>query len=188
MRPAAGVAPLSAPLLGASLVLLVSPGRAPAAAPDCVPAGAVVGREETIAVGLPGGEAAPVVLRAKVDTGADRTTIHAAPIRTFRAGGRTIVSFVLAGDPARPAFEAPLVRTVTVKSSNGARESRPVVALALCLGGRRHAVEASLTDRATQRLPVLIGRDLLEAGLLVDVRATDRQGPPACAGAPAAPK
>lgn len=155
----------------ASIVLLAILAQRPDA--GCPTPADVMGREEQVAV-------AGVVLPAKVDTGADRTTVHAERVEVRRNGSDSAVSFVLVGPGGAVPVHARVLRFVTVKSSNGERERRPVVTLELCLGAQRRKVEASLTDREAMRLPVLLGRDVLATGYLVDVTQQNLLGPPAC--------
>ena len=56
-----------------------------------------------------------------------------------------------------------------VKSSNGTVEERIFIKTLLELGGRNFEAEISLTDRASMKFPMLIGRKYLEGRFLVDV-------------------
>jgi hypothetical protein len=121
-----------------------------------------IGRWEWVA--LPGllGER----LRAKVDTGAATSALHAFDARIVDIEGATTVTFqVIDGHP-------PVTLTVenftAVRSSNGEREVRPVVLVPLQVAGRTFNVLATLTDRSAMRFPVLLGRSTLAGRFVVD--------------------
>ena len=101
---------------------------------------------------------------AKLDTGAETCSLHATGIVV--SGKR--VSFTAAGTRHRLRLKG--IRPV--KSSNGEETSRPVVDLELRLNGRRDVVEFTLADRGSMRFPVLLGRNYLQNGYLVDAGFT----------------
>jgi len=121
-----------------------------------------IGRWEWVA--LPGllGER----LRAKVDTGAATSALHAFDARIVEEGGATTVSFRVLED--QPAVTLPVENFTAVRSSNGEREVRPVVLLPLQVAGRTFNVLATLTDRSAMRFPVLLGRSTLAGRFIVD--------------------
>jgi hypothetical protein len=59
-----------------------------------------------------------------------------------------------------------------VKSSNGSIEERIFIKTRLELYGQRLEAELSLTDRASMKYPMLIGRKFLEGHFVVDVALT----------------
>jgi hypothetical protein len=56
-----------------------------------------------------------------------------------------------------------------VKSSNGTFQDRIFIKTAIELDGQHYETELSLTDRASMRFPMLIGRQYLENRFIVDV-------------------
>lgn len=112
-------------------------------------------------------------LRAKVDTGARTSALHATDIEQFERDGQPWVRFTAHfGSLARARdriCEAPLVNRKTIKSSTGHSQNRYVIRTRLALGARSWPVEFTLTCRQTMRYRLLLGsKALLEGHLLVD--------------------
>jgi hypothetical protein len=122
-------------------------------------------------------------LEAKLDTGADTSSIHATRIRRFRSqSGQRWVEFRLAdaasGRTIR--FKKRLVRYAYIKEHEGPSQKRPVVELTICLGNEKREVEVSLVDRSGFQYPVLLGRNALEGHVVVDP-AVKLTADPTCA-------
>jgi hypothetical protein len=122
-------------------------------------------------------------LEAKLDTGADTSSIHATRIRRFRSqSGQRWVEFRLAdaasGRTIR--FKKRLVRYAYIKEHEGPSQKRPVVELTICLGNEEREVEVSLVDRSGFEYPVLLGRNALEGHVVVDP-AVELTADPTCA-------
>ena len=123
------------------------------------------------------GWAEPVVLEetgfeleAKLDTGAETSSLDAIDIRRFRRKGKSWVRFTVEdhaeGDEVR--LERPLLRRVRIKRHDRASQLRSVVSLTFCLGEHRRQVEFSLIDRSQFDYPVLLGRSALAGIAIVD--------------------
>ncbi|MGQ0615057.1 MAG: ATP-dependent zinc protease family protein [Planctomycetaceae bacterium] len=113
-------------------------------------------------------------IRAKVDTGARTSAIHALEIRRFRRGGRRMVRFKLLPKGKRRKSAPPLEAEATlwgerkVRSSSGHPTLRPIILTVLALGGERWVIELGLASRALMGFPMLLGRQALRGRLLVD--------------------
>lgn len=111
-------------------------------------------------------------IKAKVDTGARTSALHALDISPFERDGRAMVRFTIVPVARRPAAlrscEAELVDRRVVSNSGGQRERRYVIATTLVAGARRLRVELTLTNRATMRFRMLLGRSALAGQFLVD--------------------
>lgn len=112
-------------------------------------------------------------VRAKVDTGAYTSSIHCHRIEAFEEVGEPRVRFHLL-DPSHEeypgrAFEMPVSRRKTVRSSNAVPEERIFVKTAVSLLGMEFETEFSLTDRGGMKHPVLLGRRALRGRFMVDV-------------------
>jgi hypothetical protein len=118
-------------------------------------------------------------LRAKLDTGAKTSSIHADKLEQFERGGDPWVRFETRdrrrNDGKKYTIERPRVRTVKVKRHGRPPKERPVIELDFCLNRRLYKSEFTLTDRAGFNYPVLIGRRMLENGILVDSASTFTQ-------------
>jgi hypothetical protein len=108
-----------------------------------------------------------VRLTAKLDTGADTSSIDAAQPTAFERDGRPWIRFSISDYKGKPTvFERPVIRIVRVKRSETVTVTRPVVMLALCLGGKFREEAVTLADRSHLRYRVLIGRSALAGRFL----------------------
>ncbi len=126
-----------------------------------------------------------VGLRAKIDTGASTSCLHASDIQPFDRGGEPWVRFTAHLGTLvqrRHRCEAPLVSLKTIKSSNGQTQSRYVIRTPVTLGEREWLVEFTLTCRKTMRYRVLLGsKALVDGQLLVNPALTYVQNKPSLA-------
>jgi hypothetical protein len=111
---------------------------------------------------------------AKLDTGAETSSLDARIIKKFRKGGRRWVRFVMSHRDTEEEhiLVQERVRTISVVQHDGSRQSRPVVLLEVCLGGRKLKTEVSLIDRSEFNYPLLLGRTALASFALVDSGST----------------
>ncbi|MFW6278430.1 MAG: ATP-dependent zinc protease [Halorhodospira sp.] len=131
----------------------------------------VLGRSEWI--GLPD---AGTYLKARIDTGANTSSLSAREVTRFEREGEDWVRFKLAltdddvaVDRVRDEWiEAPIERRVRVVQATG-DESRPVISLMMTLGNLQEPVEFSLSDRTHLDYPVLLGRRFLMDIAVVDI-------------------
>ena len=111
-------------------------------------------------------------LLARVDTGAATSSISAQQIEIYKKQGQDWVSFVLSHSTLDEtlALHAPLVRYAQVRQASQPEPvMRPVVVLSVELQGEVLELEFSLTDRAHLNYPLLLGRNLIGKGWLVDI-------------------
>ncbi len=131
----------------------------------------IVGRSEWI--GLPD---LGTYLKARIDSGANTSSLSATDITRFERDGQDWVRFKLglnANDVVIDAvrdqwIEAPLERRVRIVQAVG-QETRPVVSLLMTLGPIRETVEFTLSDRTHLNYPVLLGRRFLMDIAIIDV-------------------
>lgn len=113
-----------------------------------------------------------VAVKAKIDTGARTSALHAFRLATFERAGRPWVRFALHPLQRRTdrvvECEAEIVDCRTVTDSGGHREQRYVIRTPVQLGGRSIPIEITLTDRDTMKFRMLLGRTALEQGFTVD--------------------
>ncbi|MDB1109268.1 ATP-dependent zinc protease [Pseudomonas extremaustralis] len=110
-------------------------------------------------------------LRAKIDTGASTSSLHATDIEPFERDGEKWVRFTAhLGSVVQLRHrrcEAPLVTMKTIKSSNGHSQVRYVISTTLALGDRVWRVEFTLACRKAMRYRLLLGSKALIDGHLV---------------------
>ena len=141
----------------------------------------VVGVVEKVRI-YPGG----LLLPAKIDTGADNSSLNAADVTRFNRAGEKWVRFEVVDEEGRSVtLERKLVRIARIKRQQGQSQRRPVVAMGICIGSIYREVQVTLVDRSRFRYPVLIGRSFMKDSLLVDP-SLKFSVEPRCPDAPAA--
>ncbi|WP_436407427.1 ATP-dependent zinc protease family protein [Agromyces litoreus] len=111
-------------------------------------------------------------IKAKLDTGARSSALHAFELEEFR---RDDVDWVRFGihpwqdvDADATVVELPVHDRRIVKSSTGHAQERLVVLMDLVLLGREVRAEVTLTNRDEMGFRMLVGREALRNGFLVD--------------------
>ena len=122
-------------------------------------------------------------IKAKIDTGAKTSSLHAFDLREESVDGARWVRFEVhpwqAGDADAVAVRLPVHDVRVVRSSSGHAEERFIVRMPMTLARRRITAEVSLTDRDEMGFRMLVGRTALAAGgLLVDPAASYVGGQP----------
>jgi hypothetical protein len=116
------------------------------------------------------------VIKAKLDTGAKTSALHAFDVERFARDGAAWVRFTIHPNQrsVRESIvaEAPLVDERWVRSSTGGRTFRPVVETDLSIDGRRWPIEVTLVRRDVMGFRFLLGRQALRQRVLVDSAAS----------------
>ena len=111
-------------------------------------------------------------VKAKVDTGARTSALHAYDIRTRRTATGTWLRFVV--HPIQReirtevACRARLVEERLVRSSNGRSELRPVIRTAIRVGEEEWEIDLTLTSRDVMGFRMLLGREAIRRRYVVD--------------------
>lgn len=111
-------------------------------------------------------------IKAKVDTGARSSALHAFDVRRFHRRGRQMVRFKvhpLQRDAVQAIdAEAELIEERLVRSSSGRQELRPVIRATVELMGQTWAIELTLADRDVMGFRMLLGRQAIRGRFVVD--------------------
>lgn len=128
----------------------------------------VIGWREWVAFGDLGVER----IKAKIDTGARTSAIHAFDIREVLRDGVPHVEFCLHPLQRRrhPQIECcePIFDQRYVRSSSGEQRYRYIIRTRLRIGRRLRLIELSLAKRDMMGFRLLIGRSALPRNLLID--------------------
>ena len=114
--------------------------------------------------------AAPI--KAKLDTGARTSALHALDLRITRTGSATLASFVL--HPIQRSAEGavrvewPVLGFRRVRSSNGRVETRPLIVTLARAARIDWPIEITLAARDEMGFRMLLGRSALRKRFLVD--------------------
>ena len=131
----------------------------------------IVGSEEWCglsSLGIP-------AIKARVDSGAKTSSLHAFNIAAFKRGGKPWVSFEV--HPVQKdrrtvvRCEAPIVDRRVIKSSSGETERRYVISTELAIGDNSWEVELTLANRDSMGYRMLLGREAMNGRMLVDPEA-----------------
>ena len=116
-------------LIAIATILLLTTGRAPTATAETP---VIAGWVERISMPVQS-----LVFEAKLDTGADSSSLNGRNIERFRQVGQSMVRFELIDDSGKTVkIEAPVVRRVKVRRAGNEGDSRAVVRLNVCVGGQ----------------------------------------------------
>lgn len=107
-------------------------------------------------------------VKAKVDTGAKSSAIHASNIREVKREGKIVLRCHLLGKRNKYWYFEDY-DIITVKSSNGIKENRYVVNLKVQVYKKAYRTPFTLSNRISMNFPVLLGRKFLRKRYLVDV-------------------
>ncbi|GAA5316388.1 MAG: ATP-dependent zinc protease [Candidatus Pelagadaptatus aseana] len=109
--------------------------------------------------------------KARIDTGAQTTSIGVIATQRFERDGKPWVSFAVKDRETGKMIEMkrPLVRIAKIKRHNAEPLERLVVSLDLTMGDIAQTAEVTLADREQFEFPVLIGRNFLDGAAVVDV-------------------
>ena len=121
-------------------------------------------------------------LKAKIDTGARTSSLHAFDLHTFDRDGAQWARFEIhpwqRSTAGGVVVEAEITAWRPVRSSSGKVDERPVVNTTLAIAGQCVAAEITLTRRDEMGFRMLIGREAIRTRFVVDPGASYRGGRP----------
>ena len=111
-------------------------------------------------------------IKAKVDTGARTSALHAHQVRTFRRKGERWVRFRIwpLQQTKAPELvcEARVLERRLVADSGGHRELRFVIQTRLAIGNMEYPIEMTITRRDTMLFRMLLGRTAMKGRIIVN--------------------
>lgn len=119
-------------------------------------------------------------IKAKLDTGAKTSALHAWDQELYEVDERPWVGFwahpLQRDDGTVVRCEAPLTDRRWVTNPGGTRERRYVVTTMLAVGGECWEIELTLTHRDEMGFRMLVGREAMRGRLIVDPSQSFRTG------------
>ncbi|MBB63898.1 MAG: ATP-dependent zinc protease [Waddliaceae bacterium] len=119
-------------------------------------------------------------IKAKIDTGAKTSSLHAANIVPFKKGDNKYVRFLvhpLQGHAeVELECEALVIDYRGVMSSNGHIENRYVIRVEMQLGTLKWPIDLTLSNRDPLKFRMLLGRDALSGHFMIDPYRSYLQG------------
>ena len=110
-----------------------------------------------------------ILLQAKMDTGADSSSLNATDIKKFTKDGDEWIRFTITsrqGDEYH--LEKKVIKYIKIKRKLLVAQKRPVIKLNVCLAGKKKEVMVNLANRTNYKYPMLIGRNFLSGDFLID--------------------
>ena len=136
----------------------------------------IIGSTEYVSIGTSGRyEKIP----AKIDTGADSSSVWASNIEITEDGALEFVLFA----PKSPFYTGEVFRrkdykVAVVRSATGEEQIRYRTSFSLKIGGKKVKALFNLSDRSRNNFPILIGRRTISGKFLVDTSKKSVPQPP----------
>ena len=132
----------------------------------------IIGKEEWCKLpelGLP-------AIKARIDSGAKTSSLHAFNIHTFEEDGKKYVHFdihpIQDNRKIIQSCRGLVVDRRDIKSSSGEKEKRHVIKTPITLGDETWDIEVTLTNRDSMGYRMLIGREAMKERVLIDPDAS----------------
>ncbi|SVB36201.1 uncharacterized protein METZ01_LOCUS189055 [marine metagenome] len=111
-------------------------------------------------------------VKARVDSGAKTSSLHAFNIHSFKRSSQPWVSFdihpIQQNRKVCVRCESPVIDRRIIKSTNGVSEKRYVIQTPVKLGDKIWEIELTLTNRDSMGYRMLLGREAMSGKILVD--------------------
>jgi hypothetical protein len=124
----------------------------------------LIGGEEWVNLAPPN-----VKLKARIDTGAEISSLNAVDLIPFEREGKRWVRFSLKTNGDAITLERPLVRKTKFKTSGA---DQMVVELVIQLADIEEEIDVVLLENNSAQIPLLVGRNFLTDNAVVDVSKT----------------
>ncbi|MDH5927842.1 RimK/LysX family protein [Vibrio lentus] len=114
-------------------------------------------------------EVSGMTFPAKLDTGADVSSMNAVNIKRFKKDGQDMVSFTYQNNQGdKQDFTKPVIDVMRIKAKKGEKVNiRPVVEMKVKLGDLEKEVRVNLQDRSRFEYSMILGKNFLKHGAVV---------------------
>ena len=109
-------------------------------------------------------------LKAKIDTGATISSLHATHIEEFNFRGDKYVKFRLYQSKSYKMIKKPVIGYKMIKNSFGKKQLRPLINISIKIGNNTIDTLITLATRSRMTYPVLIGRSTLDNNYRINPR------------------
>ena len=109
-------------------------------------------------------------LKAKIDTGATISALHATHIKEFDRNNERYVKFRIHQSKSYKIIKKPVLGYKTIKNSFGKKQSRPLISISIKMGNNIIDTLITLAKRSNMTYPVLIGRSSLKKNYRINPR------------------
>ncbi|MCE2573145.1 ATP-dependent zinc protease family protein [Motilimonas eburnea] len=120
-------------------------------------------------------------IKAKVDTGARTSCLHAFRVEEFSKDDKPWVRFWLhpeqQNNELEVVCEAPITDQRSVTDSGGHTEVRYVITTHIVIAGQQWPIEMTLTNRDSMMFRMLLGRTAMNGRIFVDPQGSYLAGP-----------
>jgi hypothetical protein len=127
-------------------------------------------------------------IKAKIDTGARSSALHAVTIEPYMKGGEPWLMFTVAPKQKQSdtliECHAPVKDRRLVSDSGGHKQQRYVIETQLLFGEQLIQAEITLTNRDSMRFRMLLGRTAISKHFFINPNASYLQGKPGEFGKP----
>ena len=124
-------------------------------------------------------------IKAKIDTGARSSSLHAFDLVTFERDGQPYVRFKVhplqRSSKETIVVEAPVLEFRKVRSSSGHAQRRPVIVTTVEAIGRKWPIELTLANRDAMGFRMLLGREAVRGRTIIDAAGSYYGGKPSIA-------
>jgi len=108
-------------------------------------------------------------LKAKIDTGAKTSALHAEEIEFITQKGKKYVRFLFESESGEKKYiKSRFLEEREIKSSTGQKTIRPVVKTKIKMGNNEFEIEITLINRDLMGFKMLIGREALNGRFLIN--------------------
>ncbi|MDF1827754.1 MAG: RimK/LysX family protein [Legionellaceae bacterium] len=122
------------------------------------------------------------LIKAKIDTGAKTSALHAFNIECDHADGQARVHYdihpIQGNDDVIVRCTSLVIDQRMIMSSNGHKENRYVISTSLSLGTKTWPIELTLSNRDPLRFRLLLGREALNRRVMIDPNLNYHQDKP----------